>query len=57
VFAANYDATCWRNRLHPRREVGRMTHRRVLSVPAGMDHPQDHFAGIDPDTDFEWHRL
>ena len=54
---ANYDATCWRNRLHPRREVGRMSYRSVLSMPAGMYHAQDHFAGVNPDADFEWHRL
>src|SRR5216684_5847757 len=54
---ANYDATRRRHGLHPRRQVSRMAHRGVFSVPAGMDHAQDHFAGIDPDTDFKWHRL
>src|SRR5229473_2608376 len=50
---ANYDAARRRHGLHPRREVGRMTHRGVLSVPAAMDHPQDYFTGIDPDTDLD----
>src|SRR6266849_4785872 len=54
---ANYDPTRRRHGLHPRREVGSMSHRGVLSVPAGMYHAQDHFAGVDPDADFEWHRL
>src|SRR5712664_3777280 len=47
---ADYDATRRRHGLHPRREIGRMTHRGVLSVPAGMYHAQDHFAGVDTDT-------
>src|SRR5712664_2062346 len=50
---ANYDATRRRHGLHPRREIGRMTHRRVLGVPAGMYHAQDHFARVDPDTDLD----
>ncbi len=51
------DTTRRRDRLHPRRQVGHMTNRRVLGVPARVDHAENHFAGIDPDTDFEWHRL
>src|SRR6266851_7195527 len=30
-----------------------MSHRRVLGVPACMDHPQDHFARVDADADLD----
>ena len=50
---ADYDATRRRDRLHPRREVRHMSNRRVLGVPARVDHAENHFARIDPDTDLD----
>src|SRR5712692_6397158 len=39
--------------LHPRRQVRRMTNRRVLGVPTRVDHAKNYFAGVDPDTEFD----
>ncbi len=50
---ANYDATRRRDRLHPRRQVAHMSHGRVLGVPARVDHAQNYFARVDPDTDLD----
>ncbi len=46
----DHDATRRGDRLHPRREVRHMTNWGVLSVPAGVDHAQNHFASVDTDT-------
>src|SRR5260370_11600999 len=50
---ANYDASRRGHGLHPRREVGHMSNRRVLSVPARVDQAENYFARVDPDTDLD----
>src|SRR6266851_2795332 len=49
----DYDTVGRCDRLHPRRQVSRMANRGVLGVPAGMDHAQDYFAGVDPDANLD----
>jgi hypothetical protein len=50
---ANYDASRRGHGLHPRREVGHMSNRRVLGVSARVDHAENYFARVDPDTDLD----
>src|SRR6266851_5813643 len=52
-FLADDDTACRRCPLHPRREVGHMSNRRVLGVPSRVDHAQNYFARVDPDTDLD----
>src|SRR5580693_7972360 len=46
------DRTSRRHRLQARSEVRRMSDRRVLNSPAGLDRAHHHFAGIDADARF-----
>src|SRR6266851_5110250 len=50
---ADYYAARRRGRLHPRREVSCMSHRRVLGVPARVDHAENYFTGVDADADLD----
>src|SRR6266851_5099685 len=52
IFADDYAARR-RGRLHPRREVSCMSHRRVLGVPARVDHAENYFTGVDADADLD----
>src|SRR5713101_6467645 len=52
IFADHYSASR-RGGLHPRSEVGHMSNRRVLGVSARVDHAENYFARVDPDTDLD----
>jgi hypothetical protein len=42
----------WRRGLHPRRQIGHMTDRRVLGMASGLDRPHHHLARVHPDAGF-----
>ena len=50
---AHRDRTRRRGGLHPRRQIGHMTDRRVLGMPAGLDRAHHHLAGVHADAGFD----
>ena len=46
------DRTRRRRGLHPRRQIGHMTDRRVFRMASGLDRPHHHFARVHPDPRF-----
>jgi hypothetical protein len=51
---AHRDRAGGRERLHPRRETGRMRNRSVLSAMlAGLDRAHHHLAGVQPDANLD----